>query len=88
MIQKVYSIRDGKGEFYCPPFFAKTHGEAERSFHTLANDEKSQVNAYAEDFDLYHLGEFDNVTGKLMPLPTPTHIVKAVALKKPLALKN
>jgi len=78
---KIYTIRDSKGEFYGPPFFQKTHGEAERSFHTLVNDPKSNVNTYPEDFDLYHLGEYDDQTGKIRPLDTPSHIIKAIALK-------
>lgn len=75
---KVYSIRDAKGEIFNPPFYKKTHGEAERDFQTLCRDEKSMPSQYPEDFDLYFLGTYDDVSGKLSPLDTPQHIVKAV----------
>lgn len=78
MILKVYTIRDTKGEVYNTPFFNLTHGEAERNFRGLVNDEKSTVNKYPEDFDLYYIGEFDNQSGKLIARDTPEHIIKAV----------
>lgn len=81
MTQKIFSIRDSKGEIYGQPFFQKTAGEAERSFKSLVQDEKSMVSKYPEDFDLYYLGEYDDLTGKIKSLDTPSHICKAVALR-------
>lgn len=78
---KMYSIRDSKGEIYMQPFFQKTHGEAERSFQQLANDEKTTVCKFPEDFDLYYLGTYDDQTGRMSSLDTPQHIIKAVNLK-------
>lgn len=40
METKVYSIRDSKAEIFNSPFYKKTHGEAERDFTSLVNDEK------------------------------------------------
>lgn len=86
---KMYSIRDSKGEFYSQPFVKNTHGEAERDFQSLANDEKSQVAQYPEDFDLYFLGEYDNITGKITPQDSPQHVQKAVnALRKAFAAQQ
>lgn len=82
---KVFSIRDSKAEIYNQPFFNKSHGEAERNFQMLIADEKSMVSKYPEDFDLYFIGTYDDESGKLDPLPTPQHVVKGIALKKPLA---
>jgi len=83
MVLKVFSIRDSKGEVFNTPFFQKTHGEAERSFRQLINDEKSMVFKYPDDFDLYYLGEYDDHTGKLKALDAPQHLHKAVLLKTP-----
>lgn len=80
---KIFSIRDSKGETYNTPFFQKTHGEAERTFRELANDEKSIVNKYADDFDLYYLGEFDTDAGSIKALNTPQHILKAINVSRP-----
>jgi len=76
---KIYSIRDSKGEVYNTPFFQKTHGEAERNFRQLVSDEKSLVSKYPLDFNLYYLGEYDDQTGKIDPLPAPQHIMEAAA---------
>lgn len=78
---KLYSIRDSKGEVFHPPFYQKTHGEAERSFNKLVHDEKSMIAQYPEDYDLYFHGEFDDQTGIFETLQTPQHIIKAVMLK-------
>ena len=81
MTKKMFSIRDAKGEIYHPPFFKITNGEAERDFTTTVGDEKSMLNKYPEDFDLYYIGEFDDQTGKIESLETPLHMLKAVDTK-------
>lgn len=78
---KVYSIRDAKGDNFNPPFLKRTHGEAERDFRTLVNDEKSMLAQYPDDYDLYYLGEFDDNSGKFTLVDSPQHIVKAVQVK-------
>ncbi|MEM2002680.1 MAG: hypothetical protein QXT77_08560 [Candidatus Methanomethylicaceae archaeon] len=81
MVLKIYSIRDSKTEVFNVPFFNKTHGEAERNFRELVNDEKSRLSKYPEDFDLYYLGEYDDNTGNAKILDTPQHMIKAVQCK-------
>lgn len=79
---KMYSIRDQKSEIFNVPFYKQTHGEAERDFRTLVNDQKSQVNIYPEDFDLYYIGTYDDNSGIVEPLKTPEFIIKAVNVKQ------
>lgn len=79
---KIFSIRDTKGEIYNTPFFQKTHGEAERSFTSLMNDQNTMIAKYPEDFDLYFIGEFDDQSGKITHLDSPQHLVKAINLRK------
>lgn len=79
---RMYSIRDAKAEIYNTPFFQKTHGEAERNFQILFNDEKSTISKYPEDFDLYYLGIYDDQTGLTKPLDTPQHVMKAAHIKQ------
>lgn len=81
MKMKVFAIRDGKAEIYFPPFFQKTHGEAERSLRELMRDESSMVAKYPEDYDLYFLGEYDDQSGKMSLQDTPQHVLKAIQLK-------
>jgi len=81
MILKIFSIRDAKSSLFHAPFYKISHGEAERDFRTASNDEKSTLNKYPEDFDLYYLGEYDDNTGKFQSLDTPQHVMKAVQAK-------
>lgn len=78
----IYSIRDQKGEAFLTPFFQKTHGEAERSFRELTKNKDSLVSKYPEDYDLYHIGKYDDQTGVIQPNDTPQHIIKAVQAKE------
>lgn len=80
MKYKVFTIYDTKGETYNMPWFVKTHGEAERTFSNLANDERTNIAKNPEDYDLFQIGEFDDQTGTLTPHQTPTHVVKALHL--------
>lgn len=79
---KIYSIRDAKGQIFNTPFYQRTHGEAERNFRTVANDPKSTIAQYPEDYDLYYMGEFDDQSGKFLALDTPQHIIKAIQCLK------
>lgn len=78
METRIYSIRDQKSEIFNLPFHKKTHGEAERDFRSLVNDKNSMVHKYPEDFDLYYIGDYDDNTGRITPLDTPQHVIKAV----------
>lgn len=82
MVLKMFSIRDTKAEIFNPPFYKNTHGEAERDFTSVVNDEKSMPFKYPEDYDLYYLGTYDDQTGKIESQPTPEHVLKAVQLKR------
>lgn len=80
----IFAIRDSKAEQYKNLFLIESHGEAERAFSDTVNHEAQQNTMFhhPEDFDLYHLGQMDTETGKINSLPTPTHMIKAIHLKK------
>lgn len=84
MTKKIFSIRDSKAGIFHQPFFKNSHGEAERDFNALVNTDNpnGMINKYPEDFDLYYLGEYDDVLGTFKSLDTPQHIVKAVLVKR------
>lgn len=82
MLLKAYSIRDGKAQFYHTPYYKAHEGEAVRDFQQVVNDEKSTVSKFPEDFDLFHVGEYQTDTGLFSPLESPTHIRKALDLKQ------
>lgn len=82
MPTKMYSIRDAKAGIFHKPWHAMSHGDAERQFQKLVNDPKAEnIHDFPEDFDLYFMGTFDEITGNIETLVTPEHQVKAIALK-------
>lgn len=74
MITKHFSVFDATAKFYSTTFPFKTIGEALRSFSTTAQDPKSQIGQYPKDFSLYHVGEYDDQTGKYTNLNQPVHL--------------
>lgn len=80
MNQKAFSVRDSKTELFHLPFFTNTTADAERSFAATVNNSQTSINQFPEDFDLYMIGEYDQIKGKFLPLETPVHMIKAIAL--------
>jgi len=61
-----FSIYDLKVEAYSAPFCCRTYGEAERFFGHLLKEEP-QYSKDPNDYHLYCVGTFDQVTGMLEP---------------------
>ena len=59
------SVYDVKVEAYQAPFYARTLGEAERFWTDLRLDQNSPYFKHPEDYQLYRVGEFDELTGIL-----------------------
>lgn len=67
------SVRDAKSEVWQPPIFVRTKAEAVRSFVDEVNSDvsKSAIAAHPEDYTLFYLGTFDQLTGELEPAVQP-----------------
>lgn len=78
---KLYSIRDKKLASFNAPFVSESEVQATRQFGIVARDETTQLSHYPDDFDLYEIGSFDQVTGKLESVE-PRFIVGAISFKK------
>lgn len=64
---KLYSIKDTKGAFMVP-FVNQNDSLAVREVKTIVNGQKgSPVTLYPEDFELWCIGTFDEVTGIVAP---------------------
>lgn len=88
MQQLLFSIRDTKGDMFNNPFPQLTKAEAIRTFTELSNDPQSRISKHPEDYDMYYLGTYDTVTGKIDSLDSPEHILKAINTIKQKDLKN
>lgn len=76
MITHIFSVYDKAVNAYIQPFYARSKGEAIRSFTEAANDPQSNICKYATDMHLMYLGEFDDASGTFAPL-LPERIVSA-----------
>lgn len=73
-----YSIKDEKSSSFNTPFFALSDGVAIRQFMDLCNDAQSLVFKHPEDFSLWFLGTFDEVSGELKATERK-HLIDATA---------
>ncbi len=62
MILNIYSVKDVKVGVFKTPFFQNSNVEAIRSFQQAVQDENSVLNKYPADFELWHIGGFDDDT--------------------------
>lgn len=62
---KVFSVYDNKAEAFMQPFFADTVGLALRAFQQNTENKDSVLNKYPNDFVLYEIGQFNDITGEL-----------------------
>lgn len=65
-----FTVFDSAAEAYLQPFFARSEGEAIRSFSTAASSEDHMFAKHAADYTLFKIGTFDDATG-LLEVPHP-----------------
>jgi len=59
---KMFTVYDSKAEAYMQPFFAKSTGEALRSFSDTCQDKNHIFAKHPGDFTLFELGTWDEQT--------------------------
>lgn len=64
MKQNAYAVFDSKAAHYNSPWFMHNDQMAIRAFADIANDNKTVIGAHPEDYTLYNIGEYDNITAK------------------------
>jgi len=77
---QIFSVYDRAISAFVQPFYARTKGEAIRSFTEACNDEKHQFNRHAADYSLMHLGEFDDNAG-LFNCADPARVISALEVQ-------
>lgn len=61
--QKIFCVYDRAVEAYSTPFASDTPGAAMRMFLDLCNNPQHPYGQHPEDYVLYELGDWDQVTG-------------------------
>ena len=81
MILEAFSVYDKAVNAFMPPFFARSTGEAIRSFGDLAHDNSTNVCKHPSDFVLYRVGEFNDNSG-LFAVVEPARLVGALEVHR------
>lgn len=61
---RIFTIRDNSAEAFNRPFTSLTKATAMREI-ALGLEKDSPMDAFASDFSLYQIGEFDPTTGRI-----------------------
>lgn len=78
----IYSIYDKKGCFHVNQFFAKNDAEAVRVIGRMANDSRSDLALYPDEFSLFCVGEFNSDNGSISPITPIKFVVEVMSLIK------
>lgn len=88
-MQGIFSVFDLKSGLYGRPFVAAATGVAIRQFTDEVNRSEAENLLYHHpaDFDLYHVGNFDETTGLVNPVSAtddakPICILRAIDVKR------
>jgi hypothetical protein len=76
MILQVFSVYDKAVHAFMQPFYARSKGEALRSFTEACNQEAHNFNKHSADFSLMLMGEFDDSSG-IFSCTDPSRVVSA-----------
>lgn len=67
---QVYSIFDERAGVFAQPMIFMSPMQAERAFDVmLRSDPNSIMNKYPEDYKLFKIGIFNDLTGEITPCP-------------------
>ena len=83
MKMQMFSVYDTASGLFARPIFAQSRGIAIRSFSDEVNRQAADNTLYQhpEDFQLFHLGVYDDQTGVCESLDKPLRVVTASEVK-------
>jgi len=76
----IVSVRDNAVETFARPFVVHHPRQAVRSFTDEVNNPESEISRHAEDYELWEIGSFDDVTGQVTS--NLSRVCRAIDLKK------
>lgn len=79
---QVFSVYDIKARAFALPFFAPNTDLALRYFGDGANDPTLQLSKNAEDFTLYHLGQWNDADATFEALSQAIVVARAIDCKR------
>jgi len=84
MLLQILCVRDSAAAVFGTPYFALSTGGAIRGFTDEVNRDAqgNTMNVHPEDFELYHLGVYDDATASFELLSKPVLMVRGKDVKK------
>lgn len=79
-MKKLFTVYDEKVNSYGSPFVASSDGEASRMLSDAIDDPNSLIARHPEDFSLYCVGEYNELSGIVTAYDAPQFIVKCNTL--------
>lgn len=78
MKYNVFAVKDRAIPAYGTPYYAASVGSAIRGFSDEVNrkEPNNQLAAHPDDFDLYHLGTFDDAFAKFELFEEPVQVAR------------
>lgn len=76
----MYSMYDNKAEIYNKPLYMKTWTEIEEAVNAMLEQDSEIINP--KDYDVFHMGEYDEHNGKYIIYEAPKHVMNLQQLKK------
>lgn len=79
-VLSVFAIFDQKANNFMSPTYFNYKGQASRWFEDILKERDLPFSKHPEDYALYHLGTFDQYTGKFESLTAPDLVIRATEL--------
>lgn len=80
-MMNIYAVYDVKAEAFLRPFFEQADGLAIRAFQQAANDPEHAFCQYAEDFQLFRIGTWNEHDGTIDTLKSHEPLGLALTYK-------
>lgn len=80
---KILAVYDKKAMSYAPAFCVPTMVTATRELDRIINSGKGDYADYPDDFSLYHLADYNEVTGEIKAMFPPILIHELKEFVKP-----
>jgi len=81
MILQIFTVYDIKARAYLPPFFVPSIDVAKRTFLDAALETDHQFGKHPEDYNLMHLGQFNDENGTFNILESKVSLGLAIEHK-------
>lgn len=74
MIKEIYNIKDIKLKAFLSPVFVHSREQIERDMIMIVNDPDHPFSKSPQDYHLYYIGKYDDVSGIITTTDAPEHL--------------